>query len=79
MNRNGFVKKQIAELERTGAAALKEQFCELYGFECGATNAKNLRSRIAIRFRNCSLAVFPRRTGQCWKPLQTKIPLPISG
>lgn len=51
MNRNDFIKKQIADLENADIAALKERFRELYGFECGATNAKNLRSRIAYKMQ----------------------------
>ena len=51
MNRNDFIKKQIADLENADIAALKGRFRELYGFECGATNAKNLRSRIAYKMQ----------------------------
>ena len=51
MNRNDFIKRQIADLENADIATLKGQFRELYGFECGATNAKNLRSRIAYKMQ----------------------------
>ena len=36
-------------------AELKTRFLELYGFECGATNAKGLRNRIAYKLQEIYL------------------------
>ena len=49
MDRNDVVKRQIDALEKSDVAALKARFLELFGFECGATNARNLRRRLAYR------------------------------
>lgn len=49
MDADDVVKRQIDALEKADVAALKARFLELYGFECGATNARNLRRRLAYR------------------------------
>ena len=36
-------------------AELKARFLELYGFECGATNAKGLRHRLAYKLQEIYL------------------------
>ena len=49
MNINDVVKRQIDALEDADVAALKAKFMELFGFACGATNARNLRHRLAYK------------------------------
>ena len=51
MNRDEIVKQQIHALEDVEIAELKVRFRDLYGFDCGATNAKNLRNRIAYKLQ----------------------------
>ncbi|MBO4630345.1 MAG: DUF2924 domain-containing protein [Lentisphaeria bacterium] len=51
MNVNDIVKRQIDALENADVSTLKARFEELYGFECGVTNAKNLRNRIAYKIQ----------------------------
>ena len=51
MDRNDVVKRQIDALEKSDVAALKARFLELFGFECRATNARNLRRRLAYRIQ----------------------------
>ena len=51
MDKKDILERQITALENCNVAALKEKFSELYGFECGATNAKNLRNRIAYKLQ----------------------------
>ena len=51
MTRDDFIKKQIEALDHADIIGLKARFLELYGFECGATNAKNLRNRIAYKLQ----------------------------
>ena len=51
MDKKEILQRQITALENCNVAALKEKFSELFGFECGATNAKNLRNRIAYKLQ----------------------------
>ena len=51
MNVNDIVKRQIDALGNADVSALKAKFEELYGFECGVTNSKNLRNRIAYKIQ----------------------------
>ena len=51
MNRDEIVKQQILALEDVEVGELKIRFRKLYGFDCGATNAKNLRNRIAYKLQ----------------------------
>ncbi len=51
MTRDDIVKQQIGALNNADIAELKSQFRDLYGFECGATNAKNMRNRIAYKLQ----------------------------
>ena len=46
---NDIVKREIDALRNADVAELKAKFLELYGFECGATNARNLRNRLAYK------------------------------
>ena len=51
MTSDEIVKRQIDELDSADVVELKNRFSKLYGFECGATNARNLRSRIAYKLQ----------------------------
>ena len=51
MDKKEILQRQITALENCNVAALKEKCSELFGFECGATNAKNLRNRIAYKLQ----------------------------
>ena len=55
MDKNFIMKKEIAALEDASVAELKEKFSELFGFECGATNARNLRARLAYKLQEIFL------------------------
>lgn len=51
MQKNDFIKRQIEVIKHKNLFELKEKFEELHGFECGETNARNLRKRIAYRLQ----------------------------
>ena len=51
MNKNEMLDRQLGSLENMNVAELKARFLELYGFECGATNAKSLRNRLAYKLQ----------------------------
>ena len=55
MNKNEMLERQLGSLEDMNVAELKTRFQELYGFECGATNAKSLRNRIAYKLQEINL------------------------
>ena len=55
MNKNNIMQREIAALEDASVAELKERFSELFGFECGATNARNLRARLAYKLQEIFL------------------------
>ena len=55
MNKNNIMHREISALENCSVAELKEKFSELFGFECGATNARNLRARLAYKFQEIFL------------------------
>ena len=55
MDKNFIMKKEIAALEDASVAELKEKFSDLFGFECGATNARNLRARLAYKLQEIFL------------------------
>ena len=55
MNKDEMLNYQLAALEDMNVAELKARFLELYGFECGATNAKGLRNRIAYKLQEIYL------------------------
>ena len=55
MSKNTIMQKEIAALENASIAELKEKFAELFGFECGATNARNLRARLAYKLQEIFL------------------------
>ena len=55
MNKNEMLDRQLASLDKMSMANLKVRFLELYGFECGATNAKGLRNRIAYKLQEIYL------------------------
>jgi len=49
------VKRQLAGLDSLSMNELKNKFTELFGFECGETNARYLRKRLAYRLQEISL------------------------
>ena len=55
MNKNEMLDRQLGSLEDMNVAELKARFLELYGFECGATNAKSLRNRLAYKLQEIYL------------------------
>ena len=55
MNKNETLNHQLNTLEDMTVPELKAMFHELYGFECGATNAKGLRNRIAYKLQEVCL------------------------
>ena len=55
MNKNEILDRQLGTLEDLNVAELKARFLELYGFECGATNARGLRNRIAYKLQEIYL------------------------
>jgi hypothetical protein len=55
MDKKKLIKKQILTWESASLAELKEAFTEYYGFECGTTNARNLRSRLACKIQELFL------------------------
>ena len=55
MNKNEMLDRQLNMLEDMTVSELKARFLELYGFECGATNAKGLRNRVAYKLQEIYL------------------------
>ena len=55
VSRNETLDNQLIALGGMNVAKLKERFFELYGFECGATNAIGLRNRIAYKLQEIYL------------------------
>ena len=55
MNKNEILDRQLGSLEDMNVAELKTRFLELYGFECGATNARGLRNRLAYKLQEIHL------------------------
>ena len=55
MNKNEMLDRQLNMLEDMTVSELKTRFLELYGFECGATNAKGLRNRVAYKLQEIYL------------------------
>ena len=51
MNKNEILDRQLTLLEDMNVTELRTRFLELYGFECGATNAAGLRNRIAYKLQ----------------------------
>lgn len=49
------MRNEIARLEDATIIELKEKFFELFGFESGATNARNLRARITYKLQEIFL------------------------
>ena len=49
------IRNEIARLEEATIIELKEKFFELFGFESGATNARNLRARITYKLQEIFL------------------------
>ena len=47
--------RQLIALGNMNVASLRARFFELYGFECGATNATGLRNRIAYKLQEVYL------------------------
>lgn len=54
-DRKEIIKRQIAGLESLSQNELKNKFTELFGFECGETNVRNLRKRLAYRLQEICL------------------------
>ena len=59
MTREDIVKQQIDALENADIMDLKSKFRNIYGFECGATNARNLRNRIAYKLQELVFGGIP--------------------
>ena len=55
MSKDRIMQKEITALEDCSIAELKEKFSELFGFECGATNARNLRARLTYKLQEIFL------------------------
>lgn len=55
MEKNNIMRREIAALEDASVAELKARFSELFGFECGATNARNLRARLTYKLQEIFL------------------------
>ncbi|MBO4633646.1 MAG: DUF2924 domain-containing protein [Lentisphaeria bacterium] len=55
MSRSEILDRQLIALGNMNVAKLRARFFELYGFECGATNAKGLRNRIAYKLQEIYL------------------------
>ncbi len=55
MNKNEMLDRQLNMLEDMTVSELKTRYLELYGFECGATNAKGLRNRVAYKLQEIYL------------------------
>lgn len=55
MIKDKIMQKEITALEDCSIAELKEKFSELFGFECGATNARNLRARLMYKLQEIFL------------------------
>ena len=55
MNKNEMLDRQLNMLEDMTVSELKTRFLELDGFECGATNAKGLRNRVAYKLQEIYL------------------------
>lgn len=82
MNINDVVKRQIDALEDADVAALKAKFMELFGFACGATNARNLRNRLAYKVQELYFGGFSAEDKAMLESIADKDPasnLKISG
>ena len=55
VSRSEILDRQLIALGNMNVAALRARFFELYGFECGATNATGLRNRIAYKLQEIYL------------------------
>ncbi len=55
MNKNEMLDRQLNLLDDMNVAELRARFLELYGYECGATNAAGLRNRIAYKLQEIYL------------------------
>lgn len=55
MEKNNIMRREIAALEDASVAELKARFSEFFGFECGATNARNLRARLTYKLQEIFL------------------------
>jgi len=55
MDKNEMMERQLVALQSLNMVELKARFLELYGFECGATNVKGLRNRIAYKLQEIYL------------------------
>lgn len=55
MDKQKIINRQISVWENASFAELKEAFSEYYGFECGATNVRNLRARLAYKIQEIFL------------------------
>ena len=55
VSRSEILDRQLIALGNMNVAKLRARFFELYGFECGATNATGLRNRIAYKLQEIYL------------------------
>ena len=78
MNKNEMMERQMAALEDMTMAELKARFLELYGFECGATNARGLRHRLAYKLQKIYLGGLSeedrKKIGISWRSWRKKTP-----
>lgn len=51
MNKADILKRQIEAIENSDGSEIKSRFMELFGFECGATNGRNIRNRMICKLQ----------------------------
>jgi len=55
VNKSNMMKRQMDALEKTSFSDMKDKFTELYGYDCGQTNVRNLRKRLAYKIQEIHL------------------------
>lgn len=75
MNKNEMLERQLASLDDMNVADLKARFLELYGFECGATNARGLRHRLAYKLQEIYLGGLSEEDRNLLEKLAEKDPV----
>ena len=74
MSRSEILDRQLIALGNMNVAKLRARFFELYGFECGATNAKGLRNRIAYKLQEICFGGISREDKELLEELAKKDP-----
>ena len=74
MDKNEMLDRQLALLDNMNVTELKARFLELYGFECGATNAKGLRNRITYKLQEIYLGGLSEEDRNLFERLADKDP-----